>query len=71
MNLDKNIKNISNINFNGKELCSVQEIKEDYFKKLILEYLLSHLDLEKFDYGSWFLFYLWYDESVSNIAKNR
>lgn len=71
MNLDKNIKNISNINFNGKELCPVQEPNEEYFKKLILEYLLSHLDLEKFDYGSWFLFYLWYDESVSNIAKNR
>ena len=49
----------------------MQETKEDYFKKLILEYLLSHLDLEKFDYGSWFLFYLWYDEIVSNIAKNR
>lgn len=52
MNLDKNIKNIFNINFNGKELCPMQETKEDYFKKLILEYLLSHLDLEKFDYGS-------------------
>lgn len=52
MNLDKNIKNISNINFNGKELCPVQETNEEYFKKLILEYLLSHLDLEKVDYGS-------------------
>ena len=33
MNLDKNIKNSSNINFNGKELCPMQETKEDYFKK--------------------------------------